>query len=69
MAAEIIVHSPKLGVGLGQLLNQGRDLSDMSLVIATILLVLLVGVLVEVTVFGPLERHVLRRRGLHENSR
>lgn len=64
MAAEIIVQSPKLGLGLGQLLNQGRDLSDMSLVIATILLVLLVGVAVELLCFAPLERRVLRRRGL-----
>ncbi len=64
MAAELIVHSPQLGLGLGQLLNQGRDLSDMSLVIGTILLVLLVGVLVEVAFFAPLERWVLRRRGL-----
>lgn len=69
MAAELIVHSPQLGQGLGQLLNQGRDLSDMSLVIGTILLVLLVGVLVEVAFFAPLERWVLRRRGLSAVAR
>lgn len=64
MAAEIIVSSPKLGVGLGQLLNQGRDLSDVSLVVVAIVLVLIVGIAVDTLFFSPLERHVLRRRGL-----
>jgi sulfonate transport system permease protein len=64
MAAEIIVQSPRLGLGLGHLLNQGRDLSDMSLVISSILLVLVVGIAVELLVFAPLERRVLRNRGL-----
>ena len=30
MAAELITYSPALGQGLGQLLNQGRELSQMS---------------------------------------
>jgi NitT/TauT family transport system permease protein len=64
MAAELIVNSPRLGEGLGQLLDQGRLLSDMSLVFAGILGILVVGVLVELCVFAPLERRVLRRRGL-----
>lgn len=64
MAAEIIVRSPQLGLGLGQLLNQGRDLSDVSLVIVAVLLVLLVGILIDVLVFSPVERAVLRHRGL-----
>jgi len=64
MAAEIIVHSPRLGAGLGQLLNEGRDLSDISLVMVAILLVLCVGMAVELLVFAPLERAVLTRRGL-----
>jgi NitT/TauT family transport system permease protein len=64
MAAELIVQSPRLGFGLGHMLNQARDLSDMSLVITSIVFVLLVGLAVDLLVFGPVERHILRRRGL-----
>ncbi len=64
MAAELIVSSPELGLGLGQLLDQGRLLSDMSLVFAGILGILVVGIAVELCLFAPLERRVLRRRGL-----
>lgn len=64
MAAEIIARSPDLGIGLGQMLEEGRQLTDMSLVIAAILLILLVGIGVELLFFRPLERVVLRARGL-----
>jgi NitT/TauT family transport system permease protein len=64
MAAELIVNSPELGEGLGQLLDQGRLLSDMSLVFAGILGILVVGIAVELLFFAPIERRVLRRRGL-----
>ncbi|MDP9496179.1 MAG: ABC transporter permease [Actinomycetota bacterium] len=64
MAAELIVRSPELGLGLGGLLDQGRQLSDMSLVFAGILAILVVGIAVELCVFAPVERRVLRRRGL-----
>ena len=64
MAAELIVTSPQLGEGLGQLLDQGRLLSDMTLVFAGILGILVVGIAVELLVFAPIERRVLRRRGL-----
>jgi NitT/TauT family transport system permease protein len=64
MAAELIVNSPRLGQGLGQLLDQGRLLQDMRLVFAGILGILVVGILVELCVFAPVERRVLRRRGL-----
>ena len=64
MAAELIVNSPQLGEGLGQLLDQGRLLSDMTLVFAGILGILVVGIAVELLVFAPLERRVLSRRGL-----
>ena len=63
MAAELIVNSPQLGEGLGQLLDQGRLLSDMTLVFAGILGILVVGIAVELLAFAPLERRVLRRRG------
>jgi NitT/TauT family transport system permease protein len=64
MAAELISQSPRLGTGLGQLLETGRDLSDAALVFAMIIVILAVGVAVDRLVFSPLERGVLRRRGL-----
>jgi len=64
MAAELITYSPQLGQGLGQLLNIGRELSQMSLVMTSITLILVVGVAIELLVFAPLERRVLIRRGL-----
>jgi NitT/TauT family transport system permease protein len=64
MAAELITYSPALGQGLGQLLNMGRELSQMSLVITSITLILVVGVAIELLIFAPLERRVLSRRGL-----
>ena len=69
MAAELISNSPDLGIGLGQLLQQARELQDMSLVLAAILLVLIVGIGVELLVFAPIERRVLRSRGLLGNAR
>jgi NitT/TauT family transport system permease protein len=64
MAAEIIASSPDLGVGLGQLLEHGRNNSSMSQVFLAIFLILLVGVAVDLLIFSPLERWVLRGRGL-----
>ena len=64
MAAEIIATSPQLGVGLGAYLKQGSDFNSIPGVIAAIFLILLVGVGIELLVFRPLERRVLRNRGL-----
>ncbi|WP_436495309.1 ABC transporter permease [Actinokineospora sp. HUAS TT18] len=64
MAAELIATSPQLGFGLGQYLHNGMSLSDMSMVMAGILLIFFVGVGIELLVFRPLERTVLRARGL-----
>ncbi|GAB3957653.1 ABC transporter permease [Streptomyces sparsus] len=64
MAAEIIAHSPDLGAGLGQLLETGRAYQDMSVVLSAILLILVVGIAIDLLVFAPLERRVLRSRGL-----
>jgi NitT/TauT family transport system permease protein len=64
MAAELIASSPKLGTGLGQFLHNGSQLSDMSMVIAAIVLIFFVGVGIELLVFRPLERTVLHARGL-----
>ncbi|MVO86311.1 ABC transporter permease subunit [Streptomyces sp. p1417] len=64
MAAEIIAQSPDLGMGLGQLLEAGRTNSSMSQVFLAILLILIVGIAIDLIVFSPLERWVLRSRGL-----
>ena len=64
MAAELIAVSPALGLGVGQLLDVGRQLGDMSLVIAAILLILVIGVFVERIIFAPLRNRTLKRRGL-----
>lgn len=64
MAAEIIAAGPLLGFGLGAYLKNGSDLSDMPGVIAAIFLILIVGIGIELLVFRPIERRVLRARGL-----
>lgn len=64
MAAELIATSGDLGLGLGQQLDQARTLGDLPGVLSGILAILFVGIAVELLVFAPLERRVLRRRGL-----
>ncbi|MFF4661076.1 ABC transporter permease [Streptomyces sp. NPDC001381] len=64
MAAEIIATSPDLGIGLGALLENGRNTSSMSMVFEAILLILFVGIAIDLLIFSPLERRVLRSRGL-----
>ncbi|MCW2622434.1 MAG: sulfate transporter permease [Frankiales bacterium] len=64
MAAELIVNSSALGLGLGQVLQQARDLSDTAGVIVGIFAILVVGLAVDLLLFAPVERRVLRRRGL-----
>ena len=67
MAAELIAVSPALGLGVGQLLDVGRQLGDMSLVIASILMIMLIGILVEKIFFSPIRTRTLRKRGLMVN--
>ncbi len=64
MAAELIASSPDLGLGLGQFLENARTDSDMPGVLLGILLILFVGIAIDLIVFSPLERRVLRTRGL-----
>ncbi|UWF77439.1 MULTISPECIES: ABC transporter permease [Microbacterium] len=64
MAAEIIAFGGTIGFGLGSMLQQSRELADLAGVLATILLILAIGILIELVLFGPLERRLLRRRGL-----
>ncbi|MBT2594619.1 ABC transporter permease [Arthrobacter sp. ISL-72] len=68
MAAEIIAVGGTIGFGLGSMLNQGRDLADMTVVMSAILLILAVGILIELLVFAPIEKRLLRRRGLLAGS-
>ncbi|MGW0464628.1 ABC transporter permease [Streptomyces sp. NPDC003027] len=64
MAAEIIASSPELGLGLGQLLENGRNNIDMPGIFLAIILILVVGIAIDLLIFSPLERAVLRGRGL-----
>ena len=64
MAAEIIASSPDLGLGLGQLLENGRNNIDLPGVFLAIILILVVGIAIDLLIFSPLERWVLRSRGL-----
>ncbi len=60
MAAELLYQS----LGLGQLLMMGRDLNDMSQVVAVMLVIIALGLLVDRLIFAPLERRVRERWGL-----
>lgn len=64
MAAELIAVSPALGIGIGQLLDVGRQLGDMSLVLTSIFMIMLIGIVVEKIFFAPLRNRTLIRRGL-----
>lgn len=64
MAAELIATGAGLGHGLGYLMDNGRSLSDMSLVIAVMVMILVVGIVVDELVFAPLDRGIRHRRGL-----
>lgn len=60
MAGELLYTLP----GLGNLLNMGRELNDMSQVIAVILVIISLGLLTDRLVFRLLEKRVRERRGL-----
>ncbi len=64
MAAELIAIAPSLGPGLGLMLDTGRQLGDMSLVLGSIITIMAVGVLIERLVFAPVRQRTLRNRGL-----
>ena len=60
MAAELLYVS----FGLGHLLNMGRELNDMSQVIAIMIVIVVIGLLVDRLVFAPIEGRVRERWGL-----
>ncbi len=52
-----------VSLGLGHLLMLGRDLNDMSLVIAIMLLIVAIGCVVDGLLFRSLERHIQQKWG------
>ncbi len=53
-----------VSLGLGHLLMMGRDLNDMSQVIAVMVLIIVIGQLVDGLIFERLEKGVRHRWGL-----
>jgi NitT/TauT family transport system permease protein len=64
LAAEIIAVGGELGAGVGALLQQSRGAESLAGVLAAILVILFIGILIELAILAPIERRVLRRRGL-----
>lgn len=60
MAGELIYTTP----GLGNLLQNGRDLLDSAQVISVMLIIIVIGVAIDAFIFGPLERITRTRWGL-----
>ena len=60
MAGEILFVS----LGLGHLLNMGRELNDMSQVIAVMIVIICIGVFMDMLVFGLMEKRVRQIWGL-----
>ena len=60
MAGELLY----ISLGLGQALAMGRELNNMSQVIAVMILIVVIGLAVDRMVFGPTERRVRERWGL-----
>ena len=59
MAGELLFVS----LGLGQLLQTGRELNDMSQVITVMLMIMSVGLLFDHAIFAPLQNYLRRRWG------
>ncbi len=62
MAAELIY----VTVSLGGLLENGRDFVDALLMFAVMLVIIILGVLINSLIFGPLERVVRQRWGFQK---
>ena len=57
-----------LSLGLGQVLMMGRDLNDMSAVIAVMILIIAIGYIVDGLVFKSMESRLQRRWGLTSST-
>jgi NitT/TauT family transport system permease protein len=64
MAAELIAISPELGPGVGQVMKFAQDNLDLPLAIGSIIIILIIGIGINQVFFAPLERRLLRTRGL-----
>lgn len=53
-------------VGLGQLLMMGRELNDMSQVMAVMLVIIMIGVVFDKLIFGSLEKNIRQKWGLEK---
>jgi NitT/TauT family transport system permease protein len=60
LAAELLFHT----ISLGQLLTLGRDLNDVSMVVAMMLVIVAIGMAVDRVVFGRMESWLHERWGL-----
>ncbi|HEX7735357.1 MAG TPA: ABC transporter permease [Ktedonobacteraceae bacterium] len=60
MAGELLYNT----VSLGNLLETGRDLLDSAQVVSVMLLIIVIGVVIDSLIFGPLERATRARWGL-----
>jgi NitT/TauT family transport system permease protein len=63
MAGELLFGT----LGLGHHLQMGRELNDMSQVIAVMLLIVALGILVDLVIFAALERRIRERWGLQKD--
>jgi NitT/TauT family transport system permease protein len=64
MAAELIAVSPKLGPGVGQIMSEAADQQDMAMAFGTLIIILIIGIGINAVFFAPIERRLLRSRGL-----
>ncbi len=62
MAGELLAVAGD-GTSIGERLNNARDLGAEEL-LATMIVILVIGIAVDALVFGSLERHIRKRRGL-----
>ncbi len=64
MAAELIAVSPHLGPGVGQAMAEAGDQNDMSTAFGVLIIILIIGIGINALFFSPIERRLLRSRGL-----
>lgn len=67
MAGELLVFVPG-APSLGLRLHEARELSDADGLIATIVVIFVIGILIDAAVFGRIEHSVLSRRGLRTSA-
>lgn len=60
MAGEMLFVS----LGLGHLLMMGRELNDINQIIAVMILIIVIGNIVDMTIFGKIEKSIQQKRGI-----